>query len=81
MDKNEMLDLLIRKHYGLISETEEAALQQILITNSEARTMQQEVQKHQNDKTLDLMKKTDLGDAALQINVKYQLMLAHKNIK
>lgn len=81
MDKNEILDLLIRKHYSLISETEEAVLQQVLATNSKARAMQKEVQKHPNDKTLDLMKKIDLGDAALQINVKYQLRLAHKNIR
>ncbi|MRG43471.1 hypothetical protein GFS24_00010 [Chitinophaga sp. SYP-B3965] len=81
MDKNEILDLLIRKHYSLISETEEAVLQQVLASSSEARAMQTEVQKHPNDKALDLMKKTDLGDAALQINVKYQLMLAQKNMR
>ena len=81
MDRNEIFDLLIRKHYGLISETEEIELQQVLASNSEARAMLREVQGHPNEKIQDLMKKTDLADAALQINVKYQVMLAHRNIR
>lgn len=81
MDKNEILDLLIRKHYGLISEAEEAALQQVLASNSEARAMQLEVQDHPNEKILALMKKMDLAEAALHIHVKYQAMLAHRDIR
>ncbi len=81
MDKNEILDLLIRKHYSLISETEEIELQQVLASDSEARAMLLEIQDHPNEKMLSLMKKIDLGDAALQINVKYQAMLAHKDIR
>lgn len=81
MDRNEILDLLIRKHYGLISEIEEVELQQLLASDDEARAMLLEVQDHPNEKTLDLMKKTDLADAALHISVKYQVMLAQKNIR
>jgi hypothetical protein len=81
MDRNEILDLLIRKHYGLISEIEEVELQQLLASDSEARAMLLEVQDHPNEKALDLMKKTDLADAALHISVKYQVMLAQKNIR
>ena len=81
MDKNEILDLLIRKHYGLISETEEIELQQLLASDSEARAMLLEVQGHPNEKILDLMKKINLADAALHISVKYQAMLAHKDIR
>lgn len=81
MDKHEILDLLIRKHYSLISETEEIELQHLLASNSEARAMLLEVQGHPNEKMLSLMKEIDLGDAALQINVKYQAMLAQKDIR
>ncbi|WP_343303026.1 hypothetical protein AAHN97_15840 [Chitinophaga niabensis] len=81
MDKNEILDLLIRKHYGLISETEEVDLQQVLASDSDARAMLLEVQNHPNEKILDLMKKMNLADAALHISVKYQVMLAHKDIR
>lgn len=80
MNKNEILDLLIKKHYGLISETENALLVQILTSSSEARVMQAEVEKHPKDNTLYQMNKVDLADAALQIHVKYQAMLAHKDI-
>jgi hypothetical protein len=80
MDNNEILDLLIRKHYGLIAETDNALLEQILTSSSEARTMQAEVQQHPRDKTLYHMNKVDLADAALQIHVKYQAMLAHKDV-
>lgn len=81
MDKNEILDLLIRKHYSLISETEEIELQQVLASDSEARAMFLEVQDHPNEKMLTLMKEMDLGNAALQINVRYQAMLAQKDIR
>lgn len=81
MDKNEILDLLIRKHYGLISETEEVDLQQVLASDSDARAMLLEVQNHPNEKILDLMKKMSLADAALHISVRYQAMLAQKNIR
>lgn len=81
MDKNEILDLLIRKHYGLISETEEVELQQVLASDSEARAMLREVQDHPNEKILDRMKKMNLADAALHISVKYQAMLAQKDIR
>lgn len=79
MDKNEILDLLIKKHYGLIAEPEDALLERILASNSEARAMQQEIQDHPRDKAMVHLNKMDLADAALQINVKYQALLAHKN--
>ena len=81
MDKSEILDLLIRKHYGLISEEEDAQLEQILATNQEARDMQLDVQaRRPKDKALDLINRVDLENAELQINEKYQAIRRKRRV-
>lgn len=81
MDKSEILDLLIRKHYGLISDEEDAQLEQILATDNEAREMQLDVQaRRPKDKALDLVNRVDLADAELQINVKHQAVRNRRRI-
>ncbi len=71
MDKTEILDLLIKEHYGLITEEERIQLEKILASDQEARMMQREVQARPKGEALDLMNRVDMKAGWGRIQEKY----------
>jgi ferric-dicitrate binding protein FerR (iron transport regulator) len=78
MDKNHVLDLLIKEHYGLITGAEQEELDQILANSEEARNMQLDVQSRSKDEARELMDRADPSAAHDLTIARYEALQAHK---
>lgn len=63
MDDIDILDLLLKEHYGLINDQERQKLNEILAASEEARAMQRDVQAIPEEEARSLMNKVNIADS------------------
>ncbi|GEP97785.1 FecR family protein [Chitinophaga cymbidii] len=78
MDKNHVLDLLIKEHYGLITIAEQEELDQILADSQEARDMQLEVRSRPANEARQFIEQADPSAAYDLTIARYEAHRARK---